>query len=87
MICIEWKDDSVFQLRRPYDLMSLLHQENRAQMLSTIKNQLIAQKEEIESDSNSNNGINQSVNLFIYKLILLLITNFEDLFSLLWLQK
>jgi hypothetical protein len=49
----------VFQLRRPYDLMSLLHQENRAQMLSTIKNQLIAQKEEIESDSNSNNGINQ----------------------------
>ncbi len=69
MICIEWKDDSVFQLRRPYDLMSLLHQENRAQMLSTIKNQLIAQKEEIESDSNSNNGINQSVNLFIYLFI------------------
>ncbi|CAG2111950.1 unnamed protein product [Medioppia subpectinata] len=49
------KDDSVFQLRRPYDLMSLLHQEKRADKLAAIKNQLIQQKEEIESDSTANN--------------------------------
>ncbi|CAG2173822.1 unnamed protein product [Oppiella nova] len=52
---LQTQDDSVYQLRRPYDLMSLLHQEKRADMLATIKNQLIQQKEEIESDSNANN--------------------------------
>ncbi|XP_054158447.1 tetratricopeptide repeat protein 17-like [Oppia nitens] len=50
---LQTQDDSVYQLRRPYDLMSLLHQERRADMLATIKNQLIAQKEEIESDTNT----------------------------------
>lgn len=45
------QDDSVFTLRRPYDLVSLLEQEKRAEQLKKIKNDLIAQKQAIEASS------------------------------------
>ena len=38
-------------MRRPYDLMSLLQQEKRAKVFAKIKAQLMAQKEEIESEN------------------------------------
>lgn len=38
-------------MRRPYDLMSFLQQEKRADVFSKIKTQLLAQKEEIESEN------------------------------------
>ena len=41
----------MFQMRRPYDLMSLLQQEKRADLFSQIKSQLLVQKHEIETDS------------------------------------
>lgn len=40
---IHTQDDSVFTLRRPYDLVSLLDQEKRDEALKTIKSQLIVQ--------------------------------------------
>lgn len=52
-------------MRRPYDLMSFLQQENRADKFSSIKNQLMMQKEEIESES---------CMLLFLKLIILFIT-------------
>ena len=48
---IHTQDDSVFTLRRPYDLVSLLEQEKRAEKLKTIKSQLIDQKRNIEASS------------------------------------
>lgn len=41
----------MFQMLRPYDLMSLLKQEERVDEFSQVKKHLIAQKEEIESDN------------------------------------
>lgn len=46
-----YQEDSMFQMRLPYDLMSFLQQEKRADMFQQIKTQLLVQKEEIESDS------------------------------------
>ncbi|KAH7642607.1 LOW QUALITY PROTEIN: tetratricopeptide repeat protein 17 [Dermatophagoides farinae] len=51
---IHTQDDSIFQMRRPYDLMSLLQQEKRAKVFAKIKAQLMAQKEEIESENFDN---------------------------------
>ncbi|KPM07228.1 hypothetical protein QR98_0057160 [Sarcoptes scabiei] len=48
---IHTQEDSMFQMRLPYDLMSFLQQEKRADMFQQIKTQLLVQKEEIESDS------------------------------------
>ncbi|RWS11143.1 Tetratricopeptide repeat protein 17-like protein [Dinothrombium tinctorium] len=48
---IHTQDDSVFTLRRPYDLVSLLEQEKRAEALKRIKTQLMAQKETIEASA------------------------------------
>lgn len=43
----------MFQLRRPYDLVALLHQEKRAHQLAQIKSQLIQQKHDIETDESA----------------------------------
>ncbi|UXI16596.1 paired mesoderm homeobox protein 2B-like [Sarcoptes scabiei] len=51
---IHTQEDSMFQMRLPYDLMSFLQQEKRADMFQQIKTQLLVQKEEIESDSFDN---------------------------------
>lgn len=48
------QDDSVFSLRRPYDLVSLLEQEKRAEKLKQIKDDLLMQKQQIEATSNQN---------------------------------
>lgn len=48
---IHTQDDSLFQMRRPYDLMAFLQQEKRAEVFGKIKSQLIVQKEGIETES------------------------------------
>lgn len=58
---IQAQDDSAFQMRRPYDLMSFLEQEKRAETFMEIKSQLIALKEEIETDSSK-----WSLDLFLF---------------------
>ncbi|CAL1274123.1 unnamed protein product [Larinioides sclopetarius] len=40
--------DSVFSLKRPYDLVALMQQEKRAVLIEELKQQLMAQKEEID---------------------------------------
>ncbi|XP_076450500.1 tetratricopeptide repeat protein 17-like isoform X3 [Babylonia areolata] len=40
--------DSVFNLRRPYDLVAFMRQEERAQMLGNLKKELLSRKSEID---------------------------------------
>ena len=40
--------DSVFSLKRPYDLVALMQQEKRAVLIEELKQQLMLQKEEID---------------------------------------
>lgn len=58
---LQSQEDSIFSLRRPNDLASFLHQEQRMQELLKIKQQLIEQKKIIEetsvrSDTSDNDG-------------------------------
>lgn len=48
---IQTHDDSVFILRRPYDLVSLLEQEKRAEAIKLIKRQLMVAKETLEGSN------------------------------------
>ncbi|XP_076351194.1 tetratricopeptide repeat protein 17-like [Tachypleus tridentatus] len=45
---IQSQMDSVFSLKRPYDLMALMQQEQRAVLVEDLKQQLMAQKEDID---------------------------------------
>lgn len=45
---IQAQMDSVFSLKRPYDLVALMQQEKRAVLIEELKQQLMTQKEEID---------------------------------------
>ncbi len=49
--------DSVFNLRRPYDLMALLRQEERAIVLENLKQELLTRKEDIDKNEDKETGI------------------------------
>ncbi len=49
--------DSIFNLRRPYDLVALLKQEERAVMLENLKQELLTRKEEIDKNEDKDTGI------------------------------
>lgn len=57
--------DSVFSLRRPYDLVALLRQEERAVMLEHLKQELLTRKEEIDKNEDKDTG-NLNLNMFIF---------------------
>jgi len=48
--------DSIYNLQRPYDLMALLKQEQRAIMLENLKQELLAKKNDIDSNDEKDNG-------------------------------
>ncbi len=48
--------DSLYNLRRPYDLVALLRQEQRAVMLENLRTELLNRKEEIDRDEDKNTG-------------------------------
>ena len=48
--------DSVFNLRRPYDLVALRRQEDRALKLETLKQELLLRKEEIDKNEDKDTG-------------------------------
>ena len=56
MISSSLQLDSMFNMRRPYDLMSLLKQEERADMLEDLKQELIERKHEIDSNEDKDTG-------------------------------
>ncbi|KAK2174533.1 hypothetical protein NP493_797g01042 [Ridgeia piscesae] len=51
--------DSVFNLQRPYDLVALLKQEDRARMLENLKQELLAKKEQIDGSEDKNTALEQ----------------------------
>ena len=49
--------DSVFNLKRPYDLVAFLKQEERASMLEKLKKELLSRKDEIDKTDDGDSGI------------------------------
>ena len=48
--------DSVFNLRRPYDLVAFMRQEERAHMLGSLKKELLSRKSEIDRHEDKDSG-------------------------------
>ena len=48
--------DSVFNLRRPYDLVAFMRQEERAHMLGNLKKELLNRKNEIDRHEDRDSG-------------------------------
>jgi len=49
--------DSVFNLQRPYDLMALLKQEERAEMLENLKQELLSRKGDLDGNEDKDTGV------------------------------
>ena len=49
--------DSVFNLQRPYDLMALLKQEERAEMLENLKEELLSRKGDLDGSEDGDSGL------------------------------
>ena len=48
--------DSVFNMKRPYDLVAFMKQEERANMLDKLKQELLSRKVEIDSTEDRDTG-------------------------------
>ena len=48
--------DSVFNMKRPYDLVAFMKQEERASMLDQLKQELLARKDEIDKTEDRDTG-------------------------------
>ncbi|XP_059157800.1 tetratricopeptide repeat protein 17-like isoform X2 [Physella acuta] len=56
---IQAQADSVYNLRRPYDLVAFMKQEDRATMLNTLKKELLSRKDEIDKNEDRDTGLEQ----------------------------
>ncbi|XP_064634712.1 tetratricopeptide repeat protein 17-like isoform X2 [Lineus longissimus] len=56
---IQHQLDSVLSMRRPYDLVALIKQEERAQVVEGLKHELITRKEVIDSNEDRDVGLEQ----------------------------
>jgi len=59
--------DSMFNLQRPYDLVALLKQEQRAVMLENLKQELLSRKADIDGNEDKDTG--RCTFLFIFLFI------------------
>jgi len=48
--------DSVFNLQRPYDLVALLKQEERAEMLENLKDELLSRRGNLDGSDDKDTG-------------------------------
>ncbi|XP_064604076.1 tetratricopeptide repeat protein 17-like isoform X2 [Liolophura sinensis] len=51
--------DTVFNMRRPYDLVAFMKQDERARTLSGLKNELLSRKDEIDKNEDKDTGLEQ----------------------------
>ncbi|KAL4224492.1 Tetratricopeptide repeat protein 17 [Mactra antiquata] len=51
--------DSVFNMKRPYDLVAFMKQEERASMLDKLKQELLSRKVEIDSSEDRDTGLEE----------------------------
>ncbi|KAK3594378.1 hypothetical protein CHS0354_032887 [Potamilus streckersoni] len=56
---IQSQVDSVFNLKRPYDLVAFMKQEDRANMLESLKKELLSRKDEIDRTEDRDTGLEQ----------------------------
>uniref|UniRef100_A0A2C9KLB1 Tetratricopeptide repeat protein 17 n=1 Tax=Biomphalaria glabrata TaxID=6526 RepID=A0A2C9KLB1_BIOGL len=54
-----FKVDSVYSMRRPYDLVAFMKQEERANMLNSLKKELLSRKDEIDKNEDRDTGLEQ----------------------------
>ena len=69
----------MYNLRRPYDLVALLKQEERADTLEGLKRELLTRKEEIDKNEDKDTG--KVNNLSFQTVIVMFVTDYP-----LWLQ-
>ena len=48
--------DSVFNMKRPYDLVAFMKQEDRSGMLDKLKQELLSRKDEIDKTEDRDTG-------------------------------
>jgi len=48
--------DSIFNLQRPYDLMALLKQEERAETLENLKQELLSRRGHLDGNDDKDTG-------------------------------
>jgi len=53
--------DSVFNLQRPYDLVALLKQEERAEMLENLKEELLTRRGDLDGNDDKDTGAQLSL--------------------------
>ncbi|OWF35392.1 tetratricopeptide repeat protein 17-like isoform X2 [Mizuhopecten yessoensis] len=51
--------DTVFNLRRPYDLVAFMKQDDRTEMLEGLKEELLTRKDEIDKNEDRDTGLEQ----------------------------
>lgn len=51
--------DTVFNLRRPYDLVAFMKQEDRGEIIEELKKELLQRKEEIDKNEDRDTGLEQ----------------------------
>lgn len=49
--------DTVFNMKRPYDLVAFMRQEERSGMLDKLKDELLSRKDEIDKNEDRDTGI------------------------------
>ena len=57
ILCSIYQPDTVFSMRRPYDLVAFMKQEDRAVMLNNLKKELLNRKDEIDKNEDRDTGI------------------------------
>lgn len=51
------KLDTVFNMKRPYDLVAFMRQEERSGMLEKLKDELLSRKDEIDKNEDRDTGM------------------------------
>ena len=51
------KLDTVFNMKRPYDLVAFMRQEERSGMLEKLKDELLSRKDEIDKNEDRDTGL------------------------------
>ncbi|KAJ8299215.1 hypothetical protein KUTeg_023275 [Tegillarca granosa] len=56
---IQSQADTVFNMKRPYDLVAFMRQDDRVTMLDNLKDELLARKDEIDKNEDRDPGLEQ----------------------------
>ena len=56
VVFVIFQTDSLFNLQRPYDLVAMLKQEDRAKILEDLKQELLIKKESIDKSDDRDTG-------------------------------